>query len=187
VRLELDALGFSEGDFDIVLLDKPTRGQAETVALGLKVAACDPTDTVTIFNVDTIRHDFRGTLFSEASAGYLEVFFGEGDQWSFVLPEDPSCPFEGRAKAVREKKRISRLCSNGLYQFETIELFMELYAAQLSQGKGSWHERELYVAPLYQIGLRQGLVFHYVTCGAEQLDFCGVPSEFEVLLHRFGA
>jgi hypothetical protein len=87
---------------------------------------------------------------------------------------------------VREKERISSLCSNGLYEFETGEMFMDLYATQLAASESLWAGGELFVAPLYQIGLDQGLKFHYVTCEARQMDFCGVPTEYETLIQQYG-
>ncbi|EIC22608.1 glycosyltransferase family protein [Thiorhodovibrio frisius] len=186
VRGQLEALGFSKEDFGIVVLDTPTRGQAETVALGLKGASIDRDGALTIFNVDTVRHDFRRTEFAEGSSGYLEVFHGEGTHWSFVLPEDDNDSPMGRAKLVREKERISPLCSNGLYHFESVEIFGELYAEQLRLETTCWKGGELFVAPLYQLGIDRGMVFHYVLCDLSLLDFCGVPAEYELLLAREG-
>jgi hypothetical protein len=186
VRNQLTALGFGRDDFEIKVLDEPTRGQAETVALGLEGVPVSLKDRLTIFNVDTVRHDFQRSVFPKESTGYLEVFEGEGDHWSFVKPRNPDAPLTGRVGAVREKDRISSLCSNGLYEFETGEVFMHLYAAQLALSESHWTNAELFVAPLYQIGLDQGLTFHYVTCAPQKMDFCGVPSEYEALRKRFG-
>ncbi|MDP2520894.1 hypothetical protein [Shimia thalassica] len=183
---ELSLLGLNSNDYDIIILEQPTRGQAETVAIGLQASGNYRSERLTIFNVDTVRHGFSRKFFSDASAGYLEVFVGEGDHWSFVLPEDSSIPLQGRAKAVREKERISPLCSNGLYEFEAGDLFMELYSEQLALGRDRWGKEELFVAPLYQLGLQKGIPFHYSICQLDQMDFCGIPSEYEELLNRFG-
>ncbi|MEI9851638.1 MAG: hypothetical protein WDN24_13230 [Sphingomonas sp.] len=100
VREEAQQLGIDRAAF--VPLDAPTGGQAETVAIGLERARVDPAAAITIFNIDTIRPDFRfpaegGVM---ESAGYLEVFRGSGDNWSFVgpMPDEP-----GRAARTTEK------------------------------------------------------------------------------------
>ncbi len=186
VKSELSALGFAEASFEVVVLEKPTRGQAETVALGLQAAEIYIDNVLTIFNVDTVRHNFRRSTFSEASNGYLEVFLGEGDHWSFVLPGSTGNLDKDCIVAVREKERISPLCSNGLYEFKSGSEFLQLYDAQLARGQESWELGELYIAPLYQLGIDKGLSFHYVLCDREKLDFCGVPREYENLLKRFG-
>ncbi|OUU93068.1 MAG: hypothetical protein CBC35_06290 [Planctomycetes bacterium TMED75] len=44
-------------DFEISVLDQPTDGQAETVALGLAMSKRSG-DPITIFNIDTFRSNF---------------------------------------------------------------------------------------------------------------------------------
>lgn len=186
VQTELGTLGFAKDSFEVVVLDAPTRGQAETVALGMRAADRDLTSKLTIFNVDTVRHNFQRSTFPEKSDGYLEVFLGESNHWSFVLPEDSEIPEKGRVMAVREKERISPLCSNGLYEFRSGETFLQLYDAQLARGQESWEQGELYIAPLYQLGLEKGQSYHYTICDTQALDFCGVPLEYQNLIRRFG-
>ena len=49
VRFELSALGFAEAFFEVVILGKATRGQAETVALWLQAAESYLEKVLTIF------------------------------------------------------------------------------------------------------------------------------------------
>jgi CTP:molybdopterin cytidylyltransferase MocA len=72
-------------DFDIVILNEETRGQAETVASGLSGYRSSQ-DAITIFNIDTFRPGFIYPDISLLDDGYLEVFRGEGDNWSYVRP-----------------------------------------------------------------------------------------------------
>ena len=79
VRSECAALGIVNAR--IVILDAPTSGQAETVALGLHQASVSDATPVTIFNIDTFRPGFRHATFDGAKPdGYLEVFRGERRQ-----------------------------------------------------------------------------------------------------------
>ena len=71
--------------YQIVSLEASTRGQAETVALGLRAAGIENSDPITIFNIDTYRRHFRFP--EEQCDGYLEVFEGEGTHWSFAQTE----------------------------------------------------------------------------------------------------
>ncbi|MDF4350783.1 capsular biosynthesis protein, partial [Vibrio parahaemolyticus] len=67
--------------YDICVLEKNTRGQAETVALGLaylqKISSLNE-ESITIFNIDTFRWGFSYPQLSASCDGYLEVFKGQG-------------------------------------------------------------------------------------------------------------
>ena len=78
-------------DHRCVVLDAPTSGQAETVALGLQRGAVPAAAPVTIFNIDTFRPGFRFPAGFDVAAvdGYLEVFRGSGANWSYVRPAAP--------------------------------------------------------------------------------------------------
>ncbi len=71
-------------DYRIVSLTEATRGQAETVYLGL--TDVDPQTPLTIFNIDTFRPGFSFPAITEHCDGYLEVFKGEGSNWSYAKP-----------------------------------------------------------------------------------------------------
>lgn len=178
---ELRALGVPEMNLILVELSSPTRGQAETVAIGLREACVDGDAPLTIFNVDTFRPGFQHPSFSSDPGvdGYLEVFRGLGDHWSFVLP-DPEA--DGCASEVTEKVRISDLCCTGLYHFATARCFFDLYeqaeAAENLQG------RELYVAPLYNAAIARGATIRFHVIDRREVDFCGTPAEYEGLLAR---
>ena len=174
VRQALKRLGVR--DARLHRLASPTRGQAETVALGLRgVGAKD--EPVTIFNIDSIRHGYRPPAWEAQCDGWLEVFRADGDHWSFVQPQDGL-----RVARTTEKARISDLCSNGLYHFGSARLFDE---AQAEAAAGAQFVRgELYVAPLYNLLIRRGLDIRYRCIDAALMDFCGVPAEYEQLLAR---
>jgi hypothetical protein len=110
IEVECSKLGIS--DYIIVPAKKPTRGQAESALLGIYGACCHESESLLIFNIDTIRPKYEFPSIAGTADGYLEVFSGEGENWSFVRP---AASFTRRVAETTEKKRISNLCCTGLY------------------------------------------------------------------------
>ncbi|SFV15116.1 dTDP-glucose pyrophosphorylase [Methylobacterium sp. 174MFSha1.1] len=158
----------------LVALPEPTRGQAETVALGLDKAGVALDEPLTIFNIDT----FRPGLSVEPSAtkchGSLETFVGEGSHWSFVEPVDPG---SARVRRVVEKVRISHYCCTGLYSFYDAQTYYQSYEQELANPSS----HELFVAPLYQHMINRGLEVNYTVIDKSDVLFCGTPDEYEFL------
>ncbi|WP_287323041.1 glycosyltransferase family 2 protein [Mesorhizobium sp.] len=167
--------------FDIASVNGPTRGQAETVILGMISKNVSGDDSLLIFNIDTIRPGLVLPSFVKDSGydGYLEVFEGLGEGWSFIEP-DPSEP--NMVLRTAEKVRISNLCSTGLYYFKTAADFREAYEKELAQPSS----HELYVAPLYNHLVRDGRKIAYSVIDESQVVFAGTPTEYEaaVLMAR---
>lgn len=176
VRAQAQALGIRR--MEVVVLDAPTRGQAETVHLGLERAGAAVDEPLTVFNIDTFRPGFAwpGDVDRSRADGYLEVFEGEGSQWSFVRPAGDG---SNRVTETTEKRPISTLCCTGLYWFAGVDRFREAYAAQLAAGEGSLQAGELYVAPLYNFLIRRGADIRYHLIPREAVIFCGVPDEYD--------
>jgi hypothetical protein len=174
VRAECAAMGL--GDVAVVALDRPTGGQAETVELGLDGAGVDATTPITIFNIDTFRPGFRfpGEVF-EGLDGWLEVFRGEGANWSYVKPAPGPDPI---ALETAEKRPISDLCCTGLYHFARAGDFAQALAAERAAPQAA----ELYVAPLYNHLIRRGARIGYSLIERNEVVFCGTPAEYEGLL-----
>ncbi|EEA00848.1 conserved hypothetical protein [Burkholderia sp. H160] len=174
VSAELERLGIANASVTTIAHD--TQGQAETVSLGLKdTPASEP---LLIFNIDTFRYDYRKPDFIDTCDGYLEVFSGEGDHWSFVEP--------GTGNGVlrtTEKERISSLCSDGLYYFKTRDLF----ETSLSEARANNEttKGEFYIAPLYNRLIRSGATIKYDLISSGDIDFCGTPDEFHALQQKF--
>ncbi len=169
--------------YEVVALDSSTKGQAETVARGLSQLEFELCDQLVVFNIDTIRPGFElpELLVQRQCAGYIEVFVGEGEGWSFVRPEvdDPDMVLE-----TAEKRRISELCSTGLYHFSRVQDFLS--AVDFANRNGAPElfgpNAEMYVAPLYNYLIRQGLKIGIHKISPEQVIFCGVPTEYARLL-----
>ncbi|WP_422475571.1 glycosyltransferase family 2 protein [Endozoicomonas sp. ALB032] len=171
VRDELEQLGISA--YKIHVLGEETRGQAETVYLALK--EINSQESITIFNIDTFRPGFTYPDNLEELDGYLEVFRGEGDNWSFIKL-DESQP--QRVTKTTEKSPISDLCCTGLYYFSNMSDFKEIYLEYASRPESEWEKSELYVAPLYNLLISRGAFVGYDLIASEEVIFCGVPQEY---------
>lgn len=171
IRAELMTLGVEQ--YEIMVFEKNTRGQAETVYEGLKDIAVE--DELFIFNIDTFRPGFIKPPFLDTCDGFLEVFKGEGDHWSFV--ESDYCDI---VKKTAEKKRISDLCSDGLYFFKNKFDFNEAFEDALEN-----HDTvngEFYIAPLYNYMIKNGKSIKYHLISKDDINFCGTPDEYENLI-----
>lgn len=168
-------------DTRIVVLDAPTNGQAETVALGLRRHGVADRTPITIFNIDTFRPGFRHpTEFAhDAVDGYLEVFRGSGANWSYVQP-DPQR--NGRVASTTEKVPVSDLCCTGLYHFSAAASYLRAYEEFSNGGALGMGLKELFVAPMYNLLIRDGKDIRFHVIDPADVVFCGVPVEYEEFL-----
>lgn len=158
----------------IVMLEHPTRGQAETVMIGLKEANVSENENILIFNIDTFRPNFTFPSQIGEWDGYLEVFKGSGSNWSYAktMNNQDDAPVIETA----EKQEISNNCSTGIYYFKTVESFLYAYGSGTIDVNGSI--KELYVAPLYNRLIKSGANIHINVIGRDEVIFCGVPDEY---------
>lgn len=124
VRAECARLGVENAR--VFFINPPTAGQAETVELGLQAAGVPDSEPLTIFNIDTFRPGFEFPALPPLD-GWLEVFEGEGANWSYVRPADGDEPL---ALETAEKRPISNLCCTGLYHFARAGDFRAALAAE---------------------------------------------------------
>lgn len=169
------ALGIAETR--VVMLDRETAGQAETVELGIDAAGVADDSSLTIFNIDTFRPGYREPDAERlaSTAGWLEVFRGSGDNWSYVRPADEA---KRIAAETAEKRPISDLCCTGLYHFSRADDFRAALAAE----RAAPQAKELYVAPLYNHLITRGLTIGYEIIALEEVIFCGTPAEYQAVL-----
>lgn len=160
-------------------LELPTTGQACSVLQGLEyyfsgeVPSKDWEQECIIFNIDSHLKDFSKADFGRQSAGYIEVFDCAGDRWSFVEPRD-----ETLVERVTEKRRISNLCCNGLYQFASCRLFFDTASTHNNKVKAEYGEA--YVAPLYNFIINDGKKIHYKNVSSDDVIDFGTPEEYEI-------
>lgn len=179
VNHEAQQLGIKS--FKVVTLDHNTRGQAETVYIALEREEQAYNGPITIFNIDTFRINFTFPKLNDIDAGYLEVFKGSGDNWSFVKPVNNNSTL---INETAEKKAISNLCCTGLYYFSKKNDFINAYNNYLSIPSEEWEKGELYIAPLYNYLIKQNKKIHYHLIERSDVIFCGIPSEYEEFLNE---
>lgn len=167
VRSQIELLGIKK--FQIKILPNETLGQADTVFQGLEDVELQ--QSLYIFNIDTFRPNFLKHKISDLCDGYLEVFEGDGEHWSFVKPG-----LDTKVIRTTEKKRISNLCSNGLYFFRECNYFVDAF--KNAQSNNNKTRGEYYVAPLYNYLIGQGLDIRYVKIKRSEVIFCGTPKEY---------
>lgn len=173
VKDEIKKLGIQS--YSIHILNQETEGQAETVYLGLK-SFDKLNESLYIFNIDSIRYDYCKPSCVEWASGYLEVFQGEGNHWSFIQPDENQY---GMVIRTTEKERISDYCSDGLYFFKSIDLFNQYF--EIMKEKNIRVNGELYIAPMYNLMIERNLKIAYDLIELNQIDFSGTPDEYSKL------
>lgn len=173
IKKECELLGIK--NYQIFVIDRTTRGQAETVYLGLQNCNVEDKEPIVVFNIDTLRSNlsFPGNL--RDCAGYLEVFRGAGANWSYAQTENDHST---KVIMTAEKKEISNYCSTGLYYFKSKLVYYFAYEKYLSE----YTDKELYVAPIYNYLIREGMSIHIHLIDNKGVQFCGVPQEYYSLL-----
>jgi NDP-sugar pyrophosphorylase family protein len=169
IHAECKLLGIQ--NYQITCLDSPTRGQAETVYIGLKKAGLSSDEAILIFNIDTFRPEFLLPSYISSWDGYLEVFKGSGKNWSYAKV----IPGTTQVSETAEKKEISDNCSTGLYYFKETILY---YTAYEYYENNNLNVNEFYVAPLYNYLIEQNKNIHIDVISAQDVIFCGTPEEY---------
>ena len=80
IEQEIQKLGIL--DYQLICLDHETLGQADTVYQG--IANISEDTELFIFNIDSKLLNFTKPSWINQCDGYLEVFQGEGNHWSFI-------------------------------------------------------------------------------------------------------
>ena len=159
--------------YEIIELNEHTLGQADTVYQGIRHIQDD--QELFIFNIDSKLNAFEKLERLEQVDGYLEIFQGEGEHWSFVEADE-----QGWVIRTTEKNRISNLCSNGLYYFKSSNLFKKNVEQEIQQLAG----QEIYIAPLYNRYIQAGKKIKYKEVQLSEIDFCGTPAEYEAQIKK---
>lgn len=163
-------------DYELVCLPEETLGQADTVYQGIRHLQSD--DEIYIFNIDSKIIDFTKPDWVGECDGYLEVFKGAGDHWSFALPENVESK---KVIQTAEKERISDLCSDGLYYFKQKYVFENLFLSALKTKNTA--QNEYYIAPLYNELIAQNKIVYYDLISKDNILFCGTPDEYNHILN----
>lgn len=175
VSQEVTKMGLK--DYRVIEFSLETRGQAESVEIGTRDYAGDI--SIWIFNIDTIRLNFEMPDENILGDGFLEVFEGDGEGWSFVESGE-----ENSVIRTTEKVRVSNLCSNGLYYFKELGQFRRAFDCFTSHKSAV--NSEIYVAPLYNELIKEGLNIKYRSVPTKDILHCGIPSDYELLKSTLG-
>ena len=155
----------------LITFDNKTNGQADTVYQTLKKIDFLKGE-LNIFNIDTILMDFKKEKFKNCD-GYLEVFFGKGNHWSFAKVDKKNLVL-----STSEKKRISKYCSNGYYNFKDVNLFIKGFKKQREFNEKN-NIGEIYIAPIYNFLIEENYKFKIKLIDNDEIVFSGTPSEYE--------
>jgi hypothetical protein len=158
-------------NYQIICIDTLTRGQAETVYMGLNQTELSNDDSVLIFNIDTIRKGFLIPSNINDCDGYLEVFKGTGKNWSYakVIPDTT------QVIETSEKREISNNCSTGIYYFKKLNYFYESYDYY---NRNNLNINEFYIAPLYNYLIQKKRNIQIDVISRQDVVFCGIPEEY---------
>lgn len=173
-----ECLSLGIKDFNIIILDAPTQGQAQTVYLGLLAAKIVMDESLLIFNIDTFRPGFTYPDMFDINNidGYLETFIGEGKNWSNILPKDES---DFTVAITAEKKEISQYCCTGLYFWRYAKDFINVFTEYQQKSLNDIDAGEYYIAPMYNELINKGADIRYSVIDPDEVIFCGVPAEYE--------
>ena len=167
--------------YTIILLDSETRGQAETVYLGLLKSNIDKHAPITIFNIDTFRPGFKYPIEFDVSEidGYLETFIGGGENWSNIKPVDDK---SNKVLLTAEKRQISKYCCTGLYYWKEAIMFIEVFNIILQRPKELDENSEYFIAPMYNYLITAGSDVRFSVISRDELVLCGTPDEYNLFL-----
>ena len=163
-------------NFQIETLKKPTQGQAETVYKAINSLKLNKNESIMINNIDTFSKPY---IFSEIELrydGFIEIFEGDGENWSFVETNKKS----NKVKRTTEKDRISNLCSSGLYYFKSCTDFCTAF--EFSFQKSIKNSGEYYIAPLYNLLIKKNKEIYIIPRKIDDFEFCGTPEELKVII-----
>lgn len=176
-----ECLNLGIEDFNIIILDAPTQGQAQTVYQGLLATDVSMDESLLIFNIDTFRPGFTypDTFNINNIDGYLETFIGEGSNWSNILPANES---KYTVEITAEKREISQYCCTGLYFWRRIRDFIRVFKDYQQESLKDLDAGEYYIAPMYNKFIKNGADIRYSVIGTDEVIFCGVPAEYELFI-----
>lgn len=162
-------------NFKIIELDHLTDGQATTCLIALRY--CKPESPIMVYNIDTFIEPYQLQYSQISGQGHIPCFKGKGDHWSFVKIND-----EARVVEVREKVRISELCTLGAYYFSSAKLFRALYKFYYFD-KNEPDKSEKYIAPLYNEMIKRGLDISISLVESSKVYVLGTPEELKEFIN----
>ena len=163
---------FPSLNYEIILLDKTTDGQVETVLHAKKYINNE--SSLVIYNIDTYFESTRLkskllTIKNTNIDGLLGAINSNDGKLSFIELDSEF------VKRTKEKEAISNIASTGLYVFTSGKDFVN--AAEFMLSNNSKTNNEYYVSELYNILIKQGKKF--VIDLADDFSLLGTPEDIE--------
>ncbi len=165
-------------EYEICVLEHPTRGQAETVLLAKSVIV--ENCPLSIYNIDTYFYSstLKDKLSSPMYDGVLGAFLLEenDDKWSFAEVNE-----DGFVIRTAEKEKISNYALTGLYNFSKAKYFFDVAQRWISENKTV--RGEFYIAPMYNTLIEDGMKF--VLDIVDEFIPIGTPDDYEKLRRTY--
>jgi NDP-sugar pyrophosphorylase family protein len=173
-------------DIDVVILDQPTRGAAETVYKTKHLV--DPDEDILISDSD---HFFNGSVLGdfiknkpEDVAGIIPVYVCTDGvpSHSFSLTHPGTSYIQKTAEKDRALMEAGAYANIGAYYFSNAKQFFDLAEELISKNQmfGVPGKGEFYIAPMYQILIERG---HKIQAAlSPEVWFLGTPGELELFL-----
>ena len=163
---------FSGLSHEIIFLDKPTRGQVETVLHAKE--HINNHSTLVIYNIDTyfLSTRLKSKLLTMKNTnvdGLLGAFNSNDNKLSFIELDSEF------VKRTKEKEPISDIASTGLYAFSNGKDFVDAAEFMLSNSLNT--NNEYYVSELYNILIKRGKKF--VIDLADNFSPLGTPDDIK--------
>lgn len=151
-------------NIQIITLNTPTSGQAETVLLGLKQIRIKKNERLVIWCSDSVIKNLSPEYKTIAS-NHLLLAKMPGDQWSFAKVSGK------KVIETAEKKRISEFASIGLYFFQSVSEYLCLNI------NDSFEFNESYIAPLYNQLIKKNTSVTFTEISQNTFFSLGTPKE----------
>lgn len=161
---------------EVIGIDYLTDGQATTCMLA--IPHCDEDKAIMVYNIDTYVEPNEMKYEDIRGDGHIPCFHANGDHWSFVKLD-----IVGRVTEVREKVRISDICTLGAYYFSSARLYKNLYE-EYYKNNGRMEKSEKYIAPLYNFMIDKGMDVTISIVNEKKVHVLGTPEELEAFLNE---
>jgi dTDP-glucose pyrophosphorylase len=162
----------TNNNFDVVLVNGPTKGAALTALAAIRHINHDR--ELVIANADQYLIDGIDDFITHAREkeldGSIMTFPSSHPRWSYARATD-----DGQVLEVAEKKVISNHATAGVYYYRTGTLCIE--AIQNMIKKNIMHNDEFYICPAYNELLLQNYLVHIYPIPAARMFGLGTPEE----------
>jgi len=149
-----------------------SKGQAQTAY----DVACqlDTSEPLWIYNIDTYVANGMKPSDMDGFSGCIHVFESKEPSMSFV-----NYNALGDVNAIAEKRVISNWATVGMYGFESVGKFCEIYEEAYEQRAIDAINAELYIAPMYELMIRQDARICAPKLQISDVHILGMPSQLQ--------